>query len=135
MPFIPPILLWFISTGSWTSLIIECNEIVPLKGFLYYKYLNIHNSVYMFLFEFECDAFLYVINGSHFWKHFIFLGKFWVHRKMRKVQRFLIYTLPSYAPALPHVSSLPLYQNPYSKKVNLLVTYLDIPLPKVQSLH
>lgn len=111
MPFIPPILLWFISTGSWTSLIIECNEIVPLKGFLYYKYLNTHNSVYMFLFEFECDAFLYIINGSHFWKHFIFLGKFWVHRKMRKVQRFLIYTLTLQRepPPLPTIPTIIIY--------------------------
>ena len=56
----------------------------------------------MFLFEFECDAFLYIINGSHFWKHFIFLGKFWVHRKMRTVQRFLIYTLTLQIQSLLH---------------------------------
>lgn len=46
---------------------------VPLKGFLYYKHLNIHNSGYMSLFE--CDAFLYIINGSPFWKLFFFFSK------------------------------------------------------------
>ena len=85
---LPPILLLFISTGRWTSLIIECNEIDSLKGFLYCKYLTIYNSVYMSLFDFECDGFLYIINGSHFWIFFFFLGKFGFTEKWRRCRDF-----------------------------------------------